>query len=186
MGDLRRLDPAAAGGLLRPAVAPARVQLDRNEGGTGPIRVLFVCTGNSARSQMAEAVLGRLGGTAFDAYSAGTAPKGVHPLTVRALAEIGIDWTAARSKSVQEYMGRSFDYVITVCDAAREACPVFPGTHASRHWSFDDPAAAEGPEEERLAVFRRVLGEVSAMVEPFVGGARQGVSGGATASDPGT
>ena len=92
-----------------------------------PIRVLFICTGNSARSQMAEAILGRLGGSDFDVQSAGTHPGGVNPLTVRALSEIGVDWSGARSKSVVEYLDEPFDYVITVCDQAREACPVFPG-----------------------------------------------------------
>ncbi len=92
-----------------------------------PIRVLFVCIGNSARSQMAEAILGHVGGPDFDVHSAGTHPGGVNPLTIRALAEIGIDWSGARSKSVTEYLDQPFDYVITVCDQAREACPVFPG-----------------------------------------------------------
>jgi len=117
-----------------------------------PIRVLFVCTGNSARSQMAQAILGRLGGTDFDVHSAGTHPGGVNPLTIRALSGIGVDWSGARSKSVVEYLDEHFDYVITVCDQAREACPVFPGEHASIHWGFDDPATATGTEDARLAV----------------------------------
>ena len=94
---------------------------------------------------------------AFEVASAGTEPKGVNPLTLRVLAEVGIDARAARSKSVTEFLGQRFDYVITVCDQAREICPVFPGDHESLHWGFDDPAAAEGTEEERLAVFRRVM-----------------------------
>ena len=138
-----------------------------------PIRVLFVCTGNSARSQMAEAILGRLGGHDFDVQSAGTHPEGVNPLTVRALAEIGVDWTGARSKSIVEYLDEPFDYVITVCDQAREACPVFPGEHESIHWGFDDPAAAQGTEAERLAVFRRVMGEISIRIKPFAEVARR-------------
>jgi len=138
-----------------------------------PIRVLFVCTGNSARSQFAEAILRRLGGPDFDVGSAGTHPGHVNPLTVRALAEIGIDWSGARSKSVTEFLDQSFDYVITVCDQAREACPVFPGEHESIHWGFDDPAAAEGTEEERLAVFRRVMGEISLRIKPFAQVARR-------------
>jgi arsenate reductase len=133
-----------------------------------PIRVLFVCTGNSARSQMAEAILRSRGGPAFDVASAGTEPKGVNPLTVRVLAEVGIDISSARSKSVVEFLDRPFDYVITVCDQARESCPVFPGAHESIHWGFDDPAAAEGSEAERLAVFRRVLNEISLRLKPFV------------------
>ena len=138
-----------------------------------PIRILFVCTGNSARSQFAEAILGRLGGADFEVSSAGTHPGVVNPLTVRALAEIGIDWSAARSKSVTDFLDRSFDYVITVCDQAREACPVFPGAHESIHWGFDDPALAQGTEEQRLAVFRRVMGEISVRIKPFVEVARR-------------
>ena len=138
-----------------------------------PIRVLFVCTGNSARSQMAEAILGRLGGPDFDVHSAGTHPWGVNPLTIRALAEIGLDWSGARSKSVIEYLDEPLDYVITVCDQAREACPVFPGEHESIHWGFDDPAAAQGTDDERLVVFRRVLGEISIRIKPFAEVARR-------------
>jgi arsenate reductase len=134
---------------------------------TETVRVLFVCTGNSARSQMAEAILGRLGGPAFDVRSAGTHPGGVNPLTIRALSEIGIDWSGARSKSVGEYLDEPFDYVITVCDQAREACPVFPGGRVRLQWGFEDPAAAPGSDVERLAVFRRVRDEISAQVAPF-------------------
>ena len=134
---------------------------------TETVRVLFVCTGNSARSQMAEAILGRLGGPAFDVRSAGTHPGGVNPLTIRALSEIGIDWSGARAKSVGEYLDEPFDFVITVCDQAREACPVFPGGRVRLHWGFEDPAAAAGTDDERLAVFRRVRDEISAQVAPF-------------------
>lgn len=134
---------------------------------TEPIRVLFVCTGNSARSQMAEAILRQMGGPAFHVASAGTEPKGVNPLTVRILAEVGIDISSARSKSVTEFLDEEFDYVITVCDQARESCPVFPGEHESIHWGFDDPAGAEGNEAERLKVFRRVMNEISVRLKPF-------------------
>ena len=119
-----------------------------------PIRVLFVCTGNSARSVMAEALLRQEGGDAFEVHSAGTHPKGINPLTLRVLAEAGLDASWARSKSVEEFLGQSFDYVVTVCDDARQACPVFPGVHESLHWSHQDPAEARGTEEERMAVFR--------------------------------
>jgi arsenate reductase len=122
-----------------------------------PIRVLFVCTGNSARSIMAEALLRRHGGDRFEVHSAGTQPKGVNPLTLRVLAEAGIDASWARSKSVGDYAGQSFDYVITVCDQARQTCPVFPGAHAAMHWGYEDPADAGGTEDERLDVFRRVF-----------------------------
>jgi arsenate reductase (thioredoxin) len=133
-----------------------------------PIRVLFVCTGNSARSQMAEALLRRLGGPAFEVFSAGTEPKGVNPLTVRVLSEANIDISGARSKSTGEFLGEPFDYVVTVCDRARETCPYFPGAGRTLHWSFDDPAEATGPEGQRLAVFRRVMGEIRLAVETFI------------------
>jgi arsenate reductase (thioredoxin) len=123
----------------------------------GPIRVLFVCTGNSARSIMAEALLRRHGGSRFVVFSAGTEPRGVNPLTLRVLGEAGIDAAWARSKSVDEFLGQSFDYVVTVCDQARQVCPVFPGAHESLHWGYEDPAEATGSDEERLAVFRRVF-----------------------------
>ena len=133
-----------------------------------PIRVLFVCTGNSARSQMAEALLRRIGGPTFQVFSAGTEPKGVNPLTVRVLSEAGIDISGARSKSTGEFLGRPFDYVVTVCDRARETCPYFPGARRTLHWSFDDPAEATGADEQRLAVFRRVMGEIRLAVETFI------------------
>ncbi len=111
---------------------------------SAPIRVLFVCTGNSARSQIAEALLSDFGGADFEVLSAGTEPKGVNPYTVRVLGEIGIDWSGAHSKSVTEFVDQPFDYVITVCDRARQTCPVFPGEHNSLHWGLDDPAEVEG------------------------------------------
>ncbi len=126
-------------------------------GSRPPIRVLFVCTGNSARSIMAEALLRRKGGADFEVASAGTEPRGVNPLTVRVLEEAGIDASGARSTSVTEYLGQRWDYVVTVCDQARESCPVFPGSHESLHWGYDDPDEAEGSEAERLAEFRRVM-----------------------------
>jgi len=137
-------------------------------GGPSPIRVIFVCTGNSARSQMAEALLRRDGGERFEVVSAGVDPKGLHPLTVRALSAVGIDVSAARSKSVTEFLGQPFDYVVTVCDRARESCPYFPGGGETLHWGFDDPAEATGSEAERLAVFDRVLREISGRVRGFV------------------
>lgn len=134
---------------------------------TEPIRVLFVCTGNSARSIMAEALLRRHGGDRFEVHSAGTDPRGVNPLTLRVLAEAGIDASGARSKSVAEFVGQRFDYVITVCDQAREACPVFPGGHDALHWGYEDPAEATGSDEERLRVFRRVLAAMGERVQQF-------------------
>lgn len=140
---------------------------------TQKTRVLFVCTGNSARSIMAEALLRHHGGAEFEVYSAGTEPKGVNPLTLRALADAGLDAGDARSKSVTEFLDQSFDYVITVCDSARQACPVFPGSHRSLHWGYEDPAAAEGSEEERMRVFRQVLTQMGTRVTQFVGIARR-------------
>ncbi|MDO8483744.1 MAG: arsenate reductase ArsC [Candidatus Limnocylindrales bacterium] len=133
-----------------------------------PIRVLFVCTGNSARSVMAEALVRHKGGSNFEVHSAGTEPRGVNPLTLRVLAEAGIDASWARSKSVTEYVSQPFDYVVTVCDEARQVCPAFPGAHASLHWGHEDPAEAVGSEEERLAVFRRVFLQLGERINQFV------------------
>lgn len=144
-----------------------------------PIRVIFVCTGNSARSQMAEAILRREGGGAFQVVSAGVDPRGVHPLTVDVLAEVGIDISGAESKSVSRFLGQSFDYVITVCDRARATCPVFPGGSETLHWGVDDPAEAHGTEAERRAAFARALRELSGRIHTFVPlalAARRGVS----------
>ena len=133
-----------------------------------PTRVLFVCTHNSARSQMAEALLRRDGGEAFEVWSAGVDPGTVHPLTRRVLDRAGIDTSGLRAKSVTEFLGQPFDYVVTVCDRAREACPVFPGAGESLHWGFDDPSEATGSEEERLAVFERVFSEIATRIRLFV------------------
>lgn len=137
-------------------------------------RVIFVCTGNSARSQMAEALMRREGGQAFEVVSAGVDPRGVHPLTVQALDEIGIDITGARSKSVEEFLGRPFDYVITVCDRARESCPVFPGARTTRHWDIDDPVDAQGVGDDRLAAFVIARDEIAQRVRAFVSEVRSG------------
>ena len=128
-------------------------------------RVLFLCTHNSARSQMAEGLLRRLAGNRFEAYSAGTEATGVRPQAVDVMNEIGIDISGQKSKTLQQYLGQPFDYVITVCDAANEACPVFPGAKQRLHWSFEDPAAAVGSEEERLMVFRTVRDDIKEHIE---------------------
>ena len=133
-----------------------------------PIRVLFVCTGNSARSQMAEALLEQLGGTEFAVASAGSEPKGVNLYTIRALAERGIDWSAAESKSVHRFTDQEWDYVVTVCDRARQVCPVFPGDHQSLHSGLDDPAEVEGSDEKILAAFRETATELVRRLRPFV------------------
>ena len=135
---------------------------------TTPIRVLFVCTGNSARSILAEAVLRQHGGPDFDVHSAGTEPAGINPLTERVLDEAGLDHTWARSKSVTEFLGQHFDYVITLCHQARQVCPVFPGVHETFHWGFDDPAAVVGTEEERVAAFGRTLTLMAGRIRSFI------------------
>ena len=119
-------------------------------------RVLFLCTHNSARSQMAEGLLRELAGDRFEAMSAGTEATHVRPLAIRTMAEIGVDISGQESKTLDRYLGEPFDHVITVCDDANEACPFFPGAVSRLHWSLEDPSTAEGSEEERLAVFRRV------------------------------
>ena len=131
-------------------------------------RVLFVCTGNSARSQIAEALLRERGGDAFETHSAGSEPAGLNPLTVRVLAEAGIDVSDAESTHVDTYVGEPWDYVITVCDRARESCPVFPHAGEQLHWSLEDPAAAEGDDATRMAAFRATREDVRVRIEAFV------------------
>jgi arsenate reductase len=120
------------------------------------VRVLFLCTHISARSQMAEGLLRHFAGDRFEAMSAGTEATHVRPLAVRAMDELGIDISGQESKTLKQYLGQPIDYVITVCDEASEACPYFPYARQRLHWSLPDPAAAEGTEEERLEVFRLV------------------------------
>ena len=119
-------------------------------------KVLFLCTHNSARSQMAEGLLRHLAGDRFEVMSAGTEATHVRPLAVRAMDEVGIDISGQESKTLDRYVGEPSDYVITVCEEANEACPFFPGAAERLHWSLPDPAAAQGTEEERLEVFRSV------------------------------
>ena len=123
-------------------------------------KVLFLCTGNSARSQMAEGYLRHIAPDKFDAMSAGREPKGLNPLAVAAMKEIGIDISGQTSKNVVTLLGQHVPYVVTVCDNAKERCPIFTGTWKFLHWSFEDPAAASGTEEERLAVFRQVRDQI--------------------------
>ena len=132
------------------------------------IRVLFVCTGNSARSIMAEALMRKHGGEDFEVFSAGTEPRGINPLTVKLLEEAGLPTSGLRSKSVEEFLGQRFDYVITVCDQARQTCPVFPGSHESLHWGYEDPAEATGTDDERMAVFRSVFTQMGLRINEFV------------------
>ena len=127
-------------------------------------RVLFLCTHNSARSQMAEGILRRLGGDRVEAASAGTEVTRVHPLALREMSERGIDISGQRSKHLNELLGERFDYVVTVCDHANESCPIFPGDPERIHWSIPDPSAVEGDEETRQAAFKRAADELMARI----------------------
>ena len=131
-------------------------------------RVLFLCTGNSARSQMAEGLLNHMSHGEWKVQSAGIFPSYVHPLAIRAMGEIGIDISQQTSKPVDQFTNEKFDYVITLCDYAAQVCPNFPGQGKRLHWPFEDPAAAIGTLEERLAVFRRVRDEIKTKMEEFI------------------
>ena len=130
--------------------------------------ILILCTGNSARSQMAEGLLRHEAGGRFEVFSAGTRPTRVRPEAIAVMRELGIDLSGHRSKSADEFAGRALDYVITVCDNARETCPVFPGAVTRLHWPFEDPAAVEGSEAERLAAFRKVRDQIHARIRSFL------------------
>ena len=130
-----------------------------------PLRVLFLCTHNSARSQMAEGFLRDLGGDRFDVASAGTEARALNPLAVQAMAEEGIDISLQESKTLDRYTSEPFDLVITVCDEANEACPYFPNAKERRHWSFPDPSAVQGDDERRFAAFRVVRDAVRERIE---------------------
>jgi len=131
-------------------------------------RVLFLCTGNSCRSQMAEGFLRHMAGDKFEAFSAGVAPIQVNPLSIKAMEEIGVDISRQKSKPVIEFRGQSFDYVITVCDKARQACPVFPGRQERIHWDLPDPAEAKGGEKQKFEAFRKVRNQIREKVEKFI------------------
>lgn len=131
-------------------------------------RVLVLCTGNSARSQMAEGLFRQEGGGEYEVHSAGTKPSQVRPEAIAAMREIGIDISGHRSKSVDDFVGQPFDYVVTVCDNARESCPVFPAGTERIHWSFEDPAAVQGSEAERLSAFRRIRDQIRERVKEFL------------------
>jgi arsenate reductase len=137
-------------------------------------RVLFLCTHNSARSQMAEGWLRHLAGDRFEVHSAGTEATRVRPLAVRAMAEAGVDIAGHASKTLERYLGQPWDYVITVCDDANDACPLFPGGRRRLHWPFPDPSRATGTEEEQLAVYRRVRDAIRARIEAMIAGASGG------------
>ena len=131
-------------------------------------RVLILCTGNSARSQMGEALLRHDRADQFEVSSAGTHPSRVRPEAIKVMQEIGIDISNQRSKSVDEFAGEEFDYVLTVCDQARESCPIYPGHGYRLHHAFPDPAAVQGSEEERLDAFRKVRDEMRSYLRNFV------------------
>jgi len=128
-------------------------------------RVLFICTHNAARSQMAEGLMRAFHGNRYDVFSAGTEPGMVSPYAIKVMAEIGIDIGAHRSKSLQEFLDQKFDYVITVCDHAKESCPYFPGGKKILHKSFEDPSALTGTEEEIMAGYRQVRDEIKSWIE---------------------
>jgi len=132
------------------------------------MKVLFLCTGNSCRSQMAEGFLRAYGGDRYEAHSAGTKPAELNPIAVEVMSEAGIDISNQRSKNVTPYLGQHFPHVITVCDNAREHCPIFPGVCKRQHWPLPDPAQAQGSDEQRRAVFREVRDQIAARVRDFV------------------
>lgn len=156
----------ATGERLHPGIAerPAVLEKEGEARVARRVRVLFLCTHNSARSQMAEAILGKLGGDRVEVQSAGTEVTRVHPLAVREMAERGLDISGWRSKSMDEFMGERFDYVVTVCDNARESCPIFPGDPERIHWSIPDPSAVEGKEEVRVSAFKRAADELTTRI----------------------
>ncbi|MCU1259058.1 MAG: protein tyrosine phosphatase [Bryobacterales bacterium] len=131
--------------------------------------ILILCTGNSARSQMAEGLLRHEAGDRFEVFSAGTKPSQVRPEAIAVMGEIGIDISGHRSKSVEEFSGQEFAYVITVCDNANESCPIFPGKTERLHWSFEDPAAVQESEDERKAAFRRIRDQIRGRILTFGG-----------------
>jgi len=133
-----------------------------------PVRVLFLCTGNSARSQMAEALLRSFGGDDFEVFSAGTEPKSLHPMTIQIMQESNIDVSSQQSKHLEQFLGQSFDYIITVCDRAKDNCPTFPGDIERIHWSFDDPADTTNDQTAQHELFKRIRGEISERIRVWV------------------
>jgi thioredoxin type arsenate reductase len=166
--DLDRLKGLylATGESLHPGISD-RPLVPAEDGEATParrIRVLFLCTHNSARSQMAEGILRKLGGNRVEAQSAGTEVTRVHPLAVLAMAERGIDISGHSSKHLEQFIGEDFDYVVTVCDNAREACPIFPGDPERIHWSIPDPSAVEGEEEARVTAFKNAADDLTTRI----------------------
>jgi thioredoxin type arsenate reductase len=169
--DLDRLKGLyfAAGESLHPGISERPYVASDTEMGHGRrVRVLFLCTHNSARSQMAEAILRHLGGDKVEVHSAGTVATRVHPLAIAAMAEKDIDISGQRSKHLDELAGQEFDYVVTVCDNARESCPVFPGAPENIHWSIADPSAVEGDEATRSRAFRIASDELMTRIRYLI------------------
>jgi len=154
-----------SGAALHPGLGPAR---DRPRGRSRPARVLFLCTGNSARSQIAQAILEQLGGESVQAFSAGSHPKPLHPNAVRAMEERGVDISRRRSTHLEEFGRQRFDYVISLCDRVREVCPEFPGNPQTIHWSIPDPAAQPGGELETYPAFERTAAVLEARIRFLV------------------
>jgi len=158
---------AAAGDALYPGMSTPlgqlHKQLDTPHSLSRPLRVLFLCTHNSARSQMAEAILRQMGGDQVQAFSAGSLPTEVHPEALATLREAGIDASGLSAKSLERFIGEPLDYIITVCDRVRDVCPSFPGDPAQAHWSIADPAVVEDP-EQRAKSFREVLSELQVRI----------------------
>src|SRR5918999_3533414 len=155
---------SSAGAALHPGLAPTNPPHPRRKGASTLARVLFLCTGNSARSQMAEALCEQLSDGAVSAVSAGSHPKPLHPNAVRVMRERGIDLAGRRSKHLSEFAGRRFDYVISLCDRVREVCPEFPGGPALVHWSIPDPSREPGSEQQTLPAFERAAAEIETRV----------------------
>lgn len=151
---------AAAGGVLHPGLALVPPDPQRAKDHRRPVRVLFLCTGNSTRSQIAEALLRHLAGDAVETHSAGSHPRNVHPNAIRVMRERGIDISANRSKSLTRFVRRRFDYVVTLCDRVREVCPEFPGAPERIHWSIADPALEGDTDEESYPAFKRTAAEI--------------------------
>jgi arsenate reductase len=131
-------------------------------------RVLFVCTHNSARSQMAEAMLRAFAGDRFEAFSAGTEAAGIRPEAIQVMSEIGMDISGQRSKTIDEFQGQAFEWFITVCDEAQKNCPVLPGVRAVAHWSIEDPSLIDGTPDEQLAAFRRARDLIRNRLRTFI------------------
>jgi protein-tyrosine-phosphatase/DNA-binding transcriptional ArsR family regulator len=156
---------ASTGVALHPGLAPALRPRAERQRGPARARVLFLCTGNSARSQIAAALAERLSGGAVRAESAGSHPKPLHPNALRVMSERGLDTSGCRSKHLGEFTGRRFDYVISLCDRVREVCPEFPGGPELIHWSIPDPAREPGSDEETLPAFERTAAELNARID---------------------